>query len=135
MFNTMISRPEQSKWSSLTLGRSICRFQRGKIRNKKEVEVGKTRTPSECAALIAKTEPDANGAIYGVRKPSAGVCLASFQSSGHKNAYDWDGWNKDGVFISCLFEGSCEQFNDFDILGVLDLCKILLPIIIYYSQL
>ena len=68
--------------------------------------------------MIAKTEPDANGAIYGIRKPSTGVCLAAFQSFGHKDAYEWDKWSKDGKFISCSFEGNCMQFNDFNILDV-----------------
>ena len=66
--------------------------------------MGATKTASECAALVVRKEPEADGVQFGV-KAKAGKCIAVFESSGHPKAWDWEQYEKDVNWISCLLEG------------------------------
>ena len=66
------------------------------------IKVGTAKTAGECAALVLRTMPNADGASFGVKK-NQGTCMASLKSTGHVDAWDWDKWNDEGEWMSCLF--------------------------------
>jgi hypothetical protein len=74
-------------------GKAICRFQGGKVKwdelqEGKEEQIGTTNTANECAALVLRKRPEADGVVWGENKKLGSkkqyTCWATFATKGHR---------------------------------------------------
>ena len=72
----------------------ICEFVVGDGTGGTEKEIGSTSTEGECASLVLRKEPSANGATWEVA--TSGSCYAEFRATGNNGNSDWR---------TCLFKG------------------------------
>jgi hypothetical protein len=85
-------------------GKAICRFQAGVVKNGSNEQIGITNTANECAALVLRKRPEADGVVWGEKKTlkkNHNTCWATFDTKGHRRlGPSWLGCLINGMIIS-----------------------------------